>query len=356
MPQTVSTALTGYLFEGALRTLEGMRDGMNSSVNDPSPVTPYRVVFESGKVRLRHYAAAGHGHRTPILLVYALIKRPFVLDIEKGRSVIQYLTTAGFDVYMIDWLPPDGADAWRGFDSYVNADLHAAVRAVRAFTRSDQISILGYCFGGLLSLLYTALHPEYVRNLVTATTPYDLGTRDLPIYNLVDQMTDHTIDLVTRVYGNCPAWMVQTLFTAMAPAHHAIGKYMGLYRNQERAGYADSFELFERWMNSDVPLAGRIFEEITRRIFKRNELARGKFEIGGNRVALERITCPFLNIVAELDDVVPPSSSLPLPVKVGSRDALNLTFPTGHVGAMVSGAAHKRLWPQVGGWLVEHSN
>ena len=206
-----------------------------------------------------------NAHRTPIVLVYALIKRPFVLDMQTGRSVVEYLTRAGFDVYLTDWLPPNPTDTWRGFDAYVNGDLDKAVRFVRAITRSAQVTVLGYCFGALLSLVYTALHPENVRNLVTATTPFDMGVRELPIYNIVERMSEEAMELVTRVHGNCPAWMVQSFFTAMAPAHHAIDKYVGLYRNAERDGYAEQFDLFERWMSSDVAMAGRIFREMSRR-------------------------------------------------------------------------------------------
>ncbi len=350
------SAISGYWLDGAVRALEGLSRGFNSTTADPPPVTPYRVVFESGKLRLRHYAAARGAHRTPILLVYALIKRPFVLDMQKGRSVIEFLTRAGYDVFLTDWIPPTAADTWRGFDAYVNGDLKAATRAVRALTGVKEVTVLGYCFGALLSLAYAALYPEGMRNLITVTVPFDMGVRELPIYNMVERMSDEAIELVTHIYGNCPAWMVQTFFTAMAPAHHAVNKYVGLYRSAKRDGYAESFDLFERWMNSEVPLAGRIFKETTRAIFKRNQLARGEFEVGSRIVDLRNITCPLLNVVAEFDDVVHPHSSLPLIEHVASRDRRNLTFPTGHVGAMVSGSAIKGLWPQVSGWLTERSN
>jgi polyhydroxyalkanoate synthase subunit PhaC len=350
------SAISGFWLEGAVRTLEGLSRGFSSTTSDPPPVTPYRVVFETGKLRLRHYAAAGRCHRTPILLVYALVKRPFVLDMQKGRSVVEFLTRAGFDVFLTDWIPPTAADTWRGFDAYVNGDLKAATRTVRALTGAEEVTMLGYCFGALLALAYTALNPGGVRNLITATVPFDMNVRELPIYNLVDRMSDEAIELIASIYGNCPAWMVQTFFTAMAPAHHALGKYVGLYRNAKRDGYAESFDLFERWMNSEVPLAGRIFKETTRAIFKRNQLARGEFEVGPRVVDLENITCPLLNVIAEFDDVVHPRSSLPLIDHVASRDRRNLTFSTGHVGAMVSGSAIKGLWPQVGAWLTERSN
>jgi len=350
------SAISEYWLEGAIRTLQGVKRGFNATVDDPPSVTPYRVVLESGKVRLRHYAAVGDTRRTPILMVYALIKRPFVFDLQKGRSVIEFLTREGFDVFLTDWLPPTAADTWRGFDAYVNADLDAAVRVVRARTRGEEVTILGYCFGALLSIAYTALHPAGVRNLVTATIPFDMSVRKLPIYNLVGRMSEEAVDLVTRQYGNCPAWLVQTFFTAMAPAHHAIDKYVGLYRNARREGYAEAFELFERWMNSDVALAGRIFKETMAQVFRRNQLARGEFEMGGRTVDLGQIRCPLLNLVAEFDDVVHPSSSLPLVEHVASHDRRNLTVPTGHVGAMVSSTAHKKLWPQVAAWLAERSD
>jgi poly[(R)-3-hydroxyalkanoate] polymerase subunit PhaC len=352
-----ASAVAGYMLQGAMRTLDGFKKGIHAQIDDPSPVTPYRVVFETGKVRLRYYPAASHrAHRIPIVLVYALIKRPFILDIQKGRSVIEHLTRAGFDVYLTDWIPPNATDTWRGFDAYVNGDLDRAVRYVRAVTRRSQVTVMGYCFGALLSLIYTALHPENVRNLVSMTTPFDMGVREIPIYNIVDKMSEEAVELVTRLYGNCPAWMVQSFFTAMAPAHHAIDKYVGLYRNSERDGYAEQFDLFERWMNSDVALAGRIFREMAGDISKRNLLARGEFEVGGRKVEIAGIKCPLLNVVAEYDDVVHPRSSLGLVDRVSSRDRRNLTFPTGHVGAMMSGAAHKQLWPQIGAWLGERSN
>jgi polyhydroxyalkanoate synthase len=349
------SAVSEYWLEGAIRTLQGLKSGSNSTVEDPPSVTPYRVVFESGKLRLRHYASEAPAHSTPILMVYALIKRPFVFDLQKGRSVIEFLTRAGFDVFLTDWLPPTAADSWRGFDAYVNDDLKAAVQAVRARTRSDSVSMLGYCFGALLSLAYTALHPMGIRNVITVTVPFDMSLRELPIYNIVDHLSEETLDLVTRVYGNCPAWLIQAFFTAMAPAHHAIDKYVGLHRNAEREGYAETFELFERWMNSDVALAGRIFKETMTGIFRRNQLARGEFAVGGRTVELGQITCPFLNLVAEFDDVVHPRSSLPLIEHVASQDRHNLTVSTGHVGAMVSSVAHKKFWPQVAAWLAERS-
>jgi len=346
--------VAGYWLDGAVRTLGAIGRGFGSQISaDPPPVTPYEVIYEGGKVSLRHYHAPNRIHATPIVLVYALIKRPFVLDLQPGKSVVESLLKQGFDVYLTDWIPPTKEDAWRGFDAYVNGDLANAVRAVQIEENVEQVHVLGYCLGALLALLYTALHPENVKNLVTLTVPFDMSVRDLPIYNLMDQVDDSAVELITKIYGNCPAWMVNMSFTAMSPIHHAFDKYVGLYRNAERDGYADMFDLFERWMSSDVALAGKIFREMTGDIFKRNLLAKGEMQIAGRPVDLQNVTCPLLNVVAELDDVVHPRSSLGLPEKVGSTDRRNLTFPVGHLGAVVSAGAIKKLWPEVGGWLAD---
>ena len=288
-----------------------------------------------------------------MLIVYPLIKRPYILDLLPGKSVVQSLLDQGVDVYLTDWIPPTHADSWRGFDAYVNGDLANAVRAVQIHADVEQVSLLGYCFGGLLAPIYTALHPVMVDNLITLTMPLDMSVREIPLFALLGRLRPETLDLLTATYGNCPAWFVKAAFTAMSPVHHTLDKYMGLYRNQDKEGYAKMFTLFERWMNSDVPLAGRIFCEVTQDVFQQNLLMQNRMRVGGEVVDLRRITCPVLNIIGEHDDVVHPRSSLPFPTCVGSADKANFLFPTGHVGVVVSAAAHKKLWPRVGQWLRE---
>ncbi len=345
--------VAGYWMEGTMRTLAAFGQGYGSPASDPPPTTPYEVVYEGGMLRLRHYRPAERRHKTPLLVVYALIKRPFILDLQPGKSVIESLVQQGFEVYLTDWLPPARKDSWRGFDAYVNGDVANAVRVVQIREGVEQINLMGYCLGALLTLLYSTLHQDNVKNLITLTLPFDMSVRDLPFYNLVDFVSDDAIELVTRIYGNCPAWMVNGGFNLMAPIHHALDKYVGRYRNTHREGYAEMFELFERWMSSDMPLSGQIYREMHQLIFKRNSLAKGDLRVADAVVDLRRVTCPLLNVVAEQDDVVHPRSSFGLLEHVGSEDKRNLSFPTGHIGAVVSAGAIGRLWPQVGEWLAE---
>ncbi|MGH7960372.1 MAG: alpha/beta fold hydrolase [Candidatus Binatia bacterium] len=350
--------LPQYWTEGAIRYLEGFRNGLTEPFplrEDPPPVTPYEVIYAAGKVRLRYYRAVGQSRSTPLLLVYPLIKRPYILDLMPGKSIVQNLIGQGIDLYLTDWIPPSRSDSWRGFDAYVNGDLDNVVRAVQLHADIEQVPLLGYCYGGLLSTLYTALHPEKVASLITLTLPLDLSTREVSLFGLLDKMRPETLDLIPATYGNCPAWFIKAGFNAMSPLHHALDKYVGLHRSKDKEGYAEMFALFERWMNSDVPLAGQIFRETLKGIFQQNLLVQNRLQVGSEIVDLRRITCPVLNVIGEHDDVVHPTYSLPLPELIGSIDKANLLFPTGHIGVVVSAGAHKKLWPQIGQWLKERS-
>ena len=176
--------------------------------NDFSSSTPSRIVYEGGKVRLRHYAPVEPAHSTPILFVYALTKRAFILDLTRGHSVVQSLAQQGFHVYLTDWLTPARGDSWRGLDTYVNEDLANAVRVVQAERGTGQVSIIGYCQGALLGVIYAALHPALVRNLVALAMPLEMSAAAtlVPAW-----LNAQTAEVVTALYGNCPSWIFSAL-------------------------------------------------------------------------------------------------------------------------------------------------
>src|SRR6266852_6197982 len=348
--------IASYWMEGAMRTIDAYRNGFGASMDDPEPTTPSRVIYESGLVRLRHYEARGiTRHRVPLLLIYSLIKRPFILDLQPGRSVIEHLVNQGFEVYLIDWIPPRADDKWRGFDAYVNQDIANAVRAIQIHSGVEQISILGYCFGALLALMYTALHGNSVKNLISLTIPLDTSVRDLPIEHLSAAMTARSAELIVDIYGNAPAWMMYSFFNTLAPTHHMLDKFVGAYRSSSRPGYVEMFRLFERWLHSDVPMAGKIFLE-TSAMSRDNSLMKGEMKVGNTVADLKKIVAPLLNVIGDRDDIVNPRSSMPLPGLVSSADKRNLHYPTGHMGAAVSSDSIKRLWPQISKWLAERDN
>src|SRR5216683_7086210 len=186
--------------------------------NDLSFSTTSRTAYEGGKLRLRHYAPVEPAHSTPILFVYALTKRAFILDLAPGRSVVKSLARQGFHIYLTDWIAPTSGDSSRGLDAYVNEDLLNAVRVIAAERGTSQVSIIGYCLGALLGVIYTALHPWDVRNLVALTVPLEMSATAtlVPIW-----LSVQTVELITTLYGNCPGWISSALSAARVMARMA---------------------------------------------------------------------------------------------------------------------------------------
>ena len=314
---------------------------------DPPPLTDYEVVDEGGLLRLRYYAPEVRSQRTPIVLVYALLKRPYILDLQPDRSIVRNFLRQGFPVYLTDWIPPARADAWRGFEAYVNQDLARAIDCIRSREQVEGVSLVGYCFGGLLAVVYAALHPESVAHLVVFALPFELRASVVP----------QAIDSVTRAFGNCPAWLIRAGLTALVPSRFYLPLYLSSDLGEPELarpwwGSRSSVErALQPWMESDVPMARRVFSEVMKNVFGKHTLAEGRFRVNGERVNLERIRCPVLSIIGERDRLVPPTSASRFVERVGSRDASNLVFPVGHLGLAVGLSAHRELWPQVGAWL-----
>ncbi|MEM7624118.1 MAG: alpha/beta fold hydrolase [Planctomycetota bacterium] len=100
------------------------------------------------------------------MFVFALVNRPYVLDLLPGKSVMEHFVKAGFDTYLIDWGTPAHADRRESLDSNVNGYISRLVYHIEERSGTDQVNILGYCMGGTMSTMFGAIHPQHVRNLI----------------------------------------------------------------------------------------------------------------------------------------------------------------------------------------------
>ena len=318
-------------------------------VADPPPTTPFDVVYESGLLRLRHYRREqAPGPAPAVLLVYSLIKRPYVLDLLPDRSVVRSLLRQGCSVYLTDWLPPRSEDSSRGLQDYIEGDLARAVDCVRRREGVDRIALVGSCLGGFLAAVYTALHPEHIERLVVFALPFESRPLFAPA----------AAEYLARLYGNIPAWWIRTGLNARLVYRRDLPAYVAAELGEPELAEADARleadavqRALETWFGSDVPFAGRLFSEVMGVAYGGAEFATSELLVGDRRVDLGEIRCPVLNICAERDRLVPPEESTSFIRHVGSSDATNVVFACGHLGLMVSRNAHENLWPFVGRWL-----
>jgi polyhydroxyalkanoate synthase subunit PhaC len=311
--------------------------------------TPRTEVMRRGKTVLWRYACeAPHKGLAPLVICYALVNRPYMLDLQPDRSLIRGLAASGLDVYLVDWGYPDRGDSHLSLDDYVNRHLGACIDHVRAAHDVGAVNLLGVCQGGTMSLCHTALHPERVRNLVTMVTPVDFHTDDNLLSRWVRKVD---VDRMVEVLGNVPGALLNAAFVALMPLRLTVRKYTGLADLAGDRAALENFLRMERWIHDSPDQAGTAFREFVRGFFHENRLLNGGLQIGGRPVDPQRITCPILNIYARQDHLVPPAASRALEGLTGSRDYTAFEFDGGHIGIYVSRSAQELLPRTIALWL-----
>jgi polyhydroxyalkanoate synthase subunit PhaC len=288
--------------------------------------------------------------RVPLLICYALVNRPYMLDLQPDRSLIRGLLARGVDVYLIDWGYPDGADRFLDLNDFVNRYLVNCVNAVRRDAACEQVNLLGVCQGGTLSLCYAALHAANVRNLITMVTPVDFRTPE----NLLTKWSEHVdVDALVATMGNVPGHMLNALFLGLQPFRLTGQKYVDFFDQADNPRALENFVRMEKWIFDSPDHPGELFRQFLNEFVKENRLANGTFRIDGRAVRLSDVTMPLLNIYALQDHLVPPSASMPLEQLTGSRDYSSYEFAGGHIGIYVSSAAQRDVPGRIAQWLKE---
>jgi polyhydroxyalkanoate synthase subunit PhaC len=307
---------------------------------------------------------------TPLLVIYAFINRHYILDLLPQVSVIRNLCNQGLDIFATDWGTPSSYDKSLTIGHFVNTYIDKSVDFIKKITKSDKISLFGYCWGGDLALMYAALHPEKIKNLITIATPGDFNLDNSLLSVWTKSMKE---GYLLDAFGNVPSMLLNTAFNIRRPIEYSH-KYFHFFEQPHDLESIVEFFATETWLNDSPPIIGEIYREFVEYCYKQNLLIQNKMKIedrsnnsnnndDGNNyeendwttVNLKNITMPFLNVVAEKDDLVAPESSKALnDVLTESHDKELIEFKSGHVGLMIGKRAHKELWPKVGQWIKMH--
>jgi polyhydroxyalkanoate synthase len=319
----------------------------------PTGATPKEAVYREDKLTLFRFQPAGEANDTvPVLIVYALVNRPYMTDLQEDRSTVRGLLDAGLDVYLIDWGYPDRADRYLTLDDYINGYIDRCVDVIRRRHKLDKINILGICQGGTFSLCYASLHPDKVHNLVTMVTPVDFHTPD----NMLAHWARHVdVDLTVDTLGNVPGEILNWSYLMLKPYRLLGQKYLDMVEQLDEPKQIRNFMRMEKWIFDSPDQAGEAFRQFTKDFYQGNKLIKGEVNLNGRTVNLKNVTMPVLNIYAKEDHLVPPSASTPLKDYVGTDDYTELAFSGGHIGIYVSGRAQKEVPPAIGAWINERS-
>ncbi|HMD12981.1 MAG TPA: alpha/beta fold hydrolase, partial [Bacteroidota bacterium] len=210
--------------------------------------TPYEIVYEEDRVKVKHYSRnenAENKLKVPLLVVYALINRETMLDLQPDRSVVKTFLEGGVDLYMVDWGYPKRKDRFLTIDDHVNGYMNNIVDFIRKKNNIPQINLMGICMGGTFSVMYSALHPEKIKNLITTVTPSSFDT-DKGLLHI--WMKDLDADRMVRTFGNIPGDLMNLGFLLLNPARLMIDKYVGFMENMDKKEFVENFVRMERWI------------------------------------------------------------------------------------------------------------
>ncbi|MGJ4729506.1 class III poly(R)-hydroxyalkanoic acid synthase subunit PhaC [Luteimonas sp. SDU101] len=315
--------------------------------------TAKEEVWRDGKVVLYRYVGAkAPTAKVPLLVCYALVNRPYMVDLQSDRSLVRGLLERGEDVYIIDWGYPDRSDRYLTLEDYIERFLGGAVDVLRRRSGRDAVNLLGICQGGTFSLCYAALHPDKVKNLITMVTPVDFHTPDNMLSNWTREMD---VDLFVDTLGNVPADMMNFCYLTLKPWRLFVQKYVGLVDILDDPRALEDFLRMEKWIFDSPDQAGEAFRQFIKQFYQGNGFLEGGIDIGGREVDLGFVDMPVLNIYAEQDHLVPPDASRALEGVVGTGDYSELSFRGGHIGIYVSGRAQKEVPTAIHDWLAKRA-
>lgn len=344
---TVEEALR--ILEEHSRKVEKTREVLHTAGNVDVGILSHEIVDETRLYKLLHYRPlVSRTAKTPIVFVYALMNKSYILDLQPDKSWLRNLLSQGFNVYLIDWKTPTNIDKYASFDDYVNFYIDDCVNLVSKENSVEKLTLHGYCLGSTMAAMYTTLHQEKVRNLVTIAPIIDTENDGTVLANFARHLD---VDKVIDTCGNFPREYLYACFSMLKPFKQGVNKYINLVENIDNAKFVQNFLRMEKWLYDTPTIAGETFKQWIQDIYQKNLLVKNEMKIGENTIDLSKIRVPVLNIVAEEDHLVSPQCSVALNDSVSSLDKRLMHFHTGHVGLIASSYSQNNVLPKVGQWL-----
>lgn len=335
----------------ALRIQNGIKLAMGTQFARVGP-TPKHTVCSRGKVELWRYETDAVTFGTPIFLVPSVVSRSYVFDLHRGNSFVERLLEAGFAVYLVDWGIAGREEAGNVLETYVDDHLPDLAAAVCEDAGADSLTMVGYCFAGMFTMLYAAGHPDApLRNLVALAPPVDYA----PSSGMTKLFAEGRLEPESLLDedGLVPGDVVREAFAIRKPTSDLV-TYAALWDNMWNDEYVEGHQAMAQFIREQVPLPGALLRQIVEQLIRGNGSASGTFKLGSRVVELRDVSCPLLVVMAERDELVPIESTIALRSYLGSNME-ELLLPAGHVGLITGRKAATVTIPHIIEWIAEHS-
>lgn len=354
------TSVSGQVAETAYRSYVKGVNAITGSLDVSVGETPKELIWSLNKTRLYRYLpvrSPEDRHKIPLLLVYALINKPFIFDLVPGRSFVEYMLENGFDIFLLDWGVPGVEDKNTTFDDYVTEYLFRAVRKTLRVSNAQEISLLGYCIGATLAVTFAGAYPEIpIRNIILLTAPVDFSNQ--PEGSMAVWLDEGRLDVdrLVETLDNVPGELIRDWSKLLKPMENYVGIYVNLWKTLGDASAVHGWQAVNRWVEDVVPVAGEAFRQFVTDFVRGNQLVKGEHTVNNRPVLLSNIDASLLNVVAKYDHLVAQAQAEGIMDLVSSQDKELKVIPSTHVGVMISRRAKYKLWPELVSWLGDRSN
>jgi len=314
--------------------------------------TPKELVYSEDKISLyRCKPTVSKPHSIPVLVVYALVNRQYMLDIQENKSTVRRWLDAGLDVYMLDWGYPGHVDKYLTMEDYIDGYINNVVDFILEKHKLKALNIIGICQGATMSVIYSALYPEKIKNLVTLVMPFDFSSKDGLLMKWSQNLDIDSMIAASR--GLLTGGMMNFGYNMLKPFELSFDKYIYFIDKLDDKEAIMDFLRMETWIYDSPGQAGPMLAKFVKDLFRDNKLAKNELMVGGRLVDLKNITMPVLCLLAQKDHLVPPSATRPFIDAIPSKDKELIEYPVGHIGIFVSSKALKDVGPKIGKWLKD---
>ena len=324
------------------------------------PATPRKLVADYDLCQLYVYPLDKHNETGEkqqdatdvILIIYAMVNTTSILDLGNRISTIQRLQEQGLTVYLMEWKVPGPEQSAIGISDYLDQSLHRCVQQVRDECQLDKVNLMGVCQGGVLSLCYAFLYPEYVRSVIPVVTPVNFHTKEDTLSCLARYLN---LDMLVLPGMNIPGQLLAQVFLSLKPMTLTVKKYMDIAKRMETAKdgteLTKMFMAMEQWIDETPDQPGQFFKEFVGLFYQKNALYKSTLRISDVTIDLRKMQIPVFNIYASNDHLVPPESSRALGSLVAEEYYQSLEVTTGHIGMFVSKKSLSHVPKAIAGFI-----
>lgn len=301
----------------------------------------------------------------PLIIVPPLAASSLIFDLLPHRSLVKYFLAKGFPVYLVDWGEPKREHTHLGIKDYVEDMLPDAIQHIRKHSGQQQLSLMGWCMGGMFSLMYTALsHDSNIKNIITIASPIDsrqggvgggMIAALLGPAKLVRKYTRFRLNNLDPKYFRIPGKVNSIVFKLTNPVG-SVSTYWDLLVNLWDRDFLESHTTTSDFLDNMHDYPGGIMQDFTVKFALNNQLSKGQMKVGENMVDFEKIHCSLLAFAGDSDALVTPAAAHKSMELVSSGDKEFVIAPGGHAGVVMGAKAQSRVWAVAADWLSTRSS